>query len=179
MKVFDLRKKRLAAKIVSYGMKKSFYTMNILYDTHLPLNDTVSVVLTDEYKIPHSLYMEKGLYALYKENICLYVGKSHRSIQYRLYRFAKELLGRSRDDESHPAAKKARIDGFITADDTLLVKHVSWNEIDLLMSNEYVDMSDIDEYVAYWTKSKYNKNVGLEYFRPKFSIETSLFDGQR
>ena len=58
-------------------------------------------------------YRHPGIYAIFegkpdKEN-CLYVGLSETdTVTGRIYRFTKELLDCSRDDEDHPAAKKAR-----------------------------------------------------------------------
>ena len=49
-----------------------------------------------------------GFYSIHKDDICLYVGKSDSSIGRRLSRFVKEVRGKSRFDESHPAGKKYR-----------------------------------------------------------------------
>ena len=49
-----------------------------------------------------------GFYSMHKSDICLYVGKSDSSIGRRLSRFVKEVKGKSRFDENHPAAKKYR-----------------------------------------------------------------------
>jgi hypothetical protein len=50
----------------------------------------------------------KGFYAIYKNGVCLYLGKSDVSIGTRLGRFVKEVYGRSRLDEDHPAARRYR-----------------------------------------------------------------------
>ena len=49
-----------------------------------------------------------GFYSIHKDDVCLYVGKSDSSIGRRLSRFVKEVRGKSRFDENHPAGKKYR-----------------------------------------------------------------------
>ena len=49
-----------------------------------------------------------GFYSIHNESSCLYVGKSDVSIGMRISRFVKEVQGKSRFDEAHPAAKKYR-----------------------------------------------------------------------
>ena len=49
-----------------------------------------------------------GYYLLYKDNMPICLGVSTRSIANRLSRFSKEIHGKSRSDESYPAARKHR-----------------------------------------------------------------------
>jgi hypothetical protein len=49
-----------------------------------------------------------GYYLLYKDNMPMCLGVSTRSIANRLARFSKEIHGKSRSDESYPAARKHR-----------------------------------------------------------------------
>lgn len=55
-----------------------------------------------------SLNRKAGVYCIYKENKPIYLGASDTSIGNRISRFVKEVWGKSRHDESHPAAKKYR-----------------------------------------------------------------------
>jgi hypothetical protein len=171
---FDPKKHRQASKIVSYGMNKPVYNMRLYYDMYLPFRDTISVLITDEYEEKHSLYDKSGVYSIYKDNMCLYVGESDRCIRYRLYRWSKELLDRSREDESHPAARRARLDG-ISADGIFKIKYVSWEEIENNFGWHKNDLESIDEYIAYWLKSKYNTRTIPLYVKPKYEWESSLF----
>ena len=62
-------------------------------------------VLKDDKKGYHNV---SGLYSIHKDGKCLYVGKSDSSIGSRISRFVKEVQGKSRFDEKHPAGKKYR-----------------------------------------------------------------------
>jgi hypothetical protein len=58
--------------------------------------------------LTHKDLNQPGFYAVYRFGVPLYVGASGRSIANRLSRFGKEVHGKSRSDENHPAAKKYR-----------------------------------------------------------------------
>lgn len=51
---------------------------------------------------------DAGFYIVYRFDTPLYVGTSSCSVANRLARFAKEVHGKSRSDENHPAANKYR-----------------------------------------------------------------------
>ena len=51
---------------------------------------------------------DAGFYIVYRFGTPLYVGTSSSSVANRLARFAKEVHGKSRSDENHPAANKYR-----------------------------------------------------------------------
>lgn len=51
---------------------------------------------------------DAGFYIVYRFNAPLYVGTSSGSVATRLSRFTKEVHGKSRSDENHPAANKYR-----------------------------------------------------------------------
>jgi len=55
-----------------------------------------------------SLNDTPGVYAIFNENELIYIGGSSSSIRYRVYRFCKEILHKSRNDEGHSAGKKYR-----------------------------------------------------------------------
>jgi hypothetical protein len=104
-------------------------------------------------------YRHPGIYAIFegkpdKEN-CLYVGLSETdTVTGRIYRFTKELLDCSRDDEDHPAAKKARNNRInpMNLYCKILLKKDYPSDIDI---NEYI----IDEYVAAILKARFNKRI--------------------
>jgi hypothetical protein len=50
---------------------------------------------------------EPGFYAIYYKNNLMYLGTGS-DIRYRIYRFVKEILGKSHSRENHSAAKKFR-----------------------------------------------------------------------
>ena len=104
---------------------------------------------------------ESGLYAIYRKignkMEPLYNGSSDYSMSSRIYRFIKELDDASREDETHPGAKKAKRDG-IKSSDELYVK--------VLFKRDFPSENDIrfplvelDEYIAPLIKSKYNVRI--------------------
>lgn len=142
----------VARKAITMGLQLPFYSIETYWS---------GVQFFDENKNQVSLANKYGLYAIYKDNVCLYVGQTFSSIYYRIYRFQKELLGLSRHDENHPAAAKARIDGL---DDLhgCKIKYIPHSKI-----LEEVDKVDpmyrkvyghfpLDEYAAPLLKAKYN-----------------------
>lgn len=68
---------------------------NNLFNTH------------NDFKLK-SIFNKPGVYCIYKEDKPIYLGASDTSIGNRISRFVKEVWGKSRHDESHPAAKKYR-----------------------------------------------------------------------
>jgi hypothetical protein len=108
-----------------------------------------------------TLYDKPGIYMIFRQKFdveeCLYVGVSGRSIATRLYRFIKELEGKSRKDEKHPAANKARKDG-IKSTDQLYMRYILREDIIKNTDSFYHHLySEIDEYIAHLMKSRYNK----------------------
>jgi hypothetical protein len=108
-----------------------------------------------------SLHERPGIYMIFRKKFdveeCLYVGVSDSSIAYRLYRFIKELEDKSRDDESHPAAKKARKDGVKSTDKLytrIIYKEDVFKNTDSFYHHLY---NEIDEYIAFIMKARYNK----------------------
>jgi len=149
-----------AKKIVTWAAKNgNFLRIGVdRFTTH-----DLSVIITDENgkRVNNPYY--GGIYSIYhfKNNNphkCLYVGTSKTDIHYRLYRFFKELMDMSRDDENHPAAKKARLSGIKETDD-LRVMYFSWNEIPKPPEKCYFIKEKLDEYIAFLLKSEYNTNV--------------------
>ena len=107
-----------------------------------------------------TLNCKPGIYAIFRRKFndveCLYVGCSDCSISYRLYRFIKELEGKSRKDEDHPAAKKARKDGVKSTDD-LFARYILKEDIIRSTDPFYHQWyDDIDEYMAYLLDARYN-----------------------
>jgi hypothetical protein len=142
----------IARKIVTKGYSKPF----IRISRHPAYPTTHENILTyyDEDGEKVSLH-RPGLYSIYRKigdgYECLYVGQSNSNIGYRIYRFMKELEGRSRKDESHPGAKKARKRG-VKPTDNLYLKIVDMNEID----PQYHHLP-LDEYVVPLLSPKFNK----------------------
>lgn len=142
-----------ARKIVTKGAKLPFYNFYINSNGR-----SVYLYCIDEngQQVKQSMFDRGGLYAIYQKNKtdieCLYVGFTSRSAYYRIYRFAKELLGLSRDDEDHVAARLARQDGINP--DSLLVKFLPAEE---LPNVDYrSNITNIDETVAILLNAKYN-----------------------
>lgn len=108
----------------------------------------------------------RGLYAIFSDDgkECLYVGQTGNSIQNRLYRFDKETKGKSRPDEAHPAAAKAREDGIISLNGKKVKYFPLFKIIEDVVKvdpnyiNSY-DEAEVDVYVAKMLKSKYNTVV--------------------
>lgn len=107
-----------------------------------------------------TLYSKPGIYSIFRRKFdyteCLYVGCTDSSISYRLYRFIKELEDKSRKDEDHPAAKKARKDGVKSTDDLFaryILKEDIINTTDPFYHQWY---ETIDEYMAYLLEARYN-----------------------
>ena len=108
---------------------------------------------------------ETGLYLIYKKGDfnqyeCLYAGAGN--IRYRIYRFIKELFDKSRDDESHSAAKKVRRLNLVSTNEELYVKYISQAERDSIVVNmlcSHLRLKNIDEHIAHIAKSVTNKRI--------------------
>lgn len=153
----------IANRIVKAALKEDFITIKetkggvqFLEPNIFGVNDKVSF-----FDIP-------GLYAIYKGKTCLYVGMTGRSVYNRIYRFQKHLKGRSRHDESHPAAEKARKDGIKTLHNARM-KFFPMESVEKIINeicskdpdyNMYKNFP-IDEWIAPLLKAKYNtRKVG-------------------
>ncbi len=155
--------------------------INLFGDTYLEPRDVARKAITMALSSPFyrifacgssvSFYDDKGekinlnnkygLYAIYKDNVCLYVGETFDNIYYRIYRFQKELAGLSRHDESHSAAIRARRDGISSLDGCkvkFIPHHNVMSVIDKIDPNyrKVYGHFPLDEYAAPLLKSKYN-----------------------
>ena len=142
----------VAHKAIAMSLDFPFYKIKT-YNT--------SVMFLDEKNDRVSLTNTYGLYAIYKDKVCLYVGETFSSIYYRIYRFQKELLGLSRYDESHAAASKAKADGVDDLDNCqvkFIPHHVFMKEVDKLDPDyrKVYGHFPIDEYAAPLLNAKYN-----------------------
>jgi len=147
-----------AQKIVSFAMTEGKFRkiqLNKFTDRE------ISYYILDEDNCSLKKPEYGGLYSLYlfkdnKPEFCLYVGSSSSNIGYRIYRFVKELLNKSRDDENHPGAKKARNAGIKITDD-IRVMYFSWEDLPNPPEKCIYDPTRLDESVARLLKSKFNK----------------------
>ena len=152
----------VAHKIVINSINSPFYTIREEYTNKL--NTQIHIYDDSENRV--SLNMRPGLYSIYTvdKELCLYVGQTGYSIHQRIYRFDKETKGKSRHDESHPAATKARQDG-IECLDGMKIKFI--DTYDIIQSVIKLDPNyeyafgdvELDVYVAKILKSKYNTIV--------------------
>lgn len=149
----------VAMKIIKGGLKRNFITIK---ETPKGVRFVGTNMFGTRDKV--SLFDTPGLYVIYKGKRCLYVGLTHTSVYNRIYRFQKQLKGRSRGDESHPAAEKARKDGLKSLHNTKMkffpmksVKKIIEQvcEIDPDYKIKYENFP-LDEYIAPLLKSKYN-----------------------
>jgi hypothetical protein len=152
-----LTEREYARKLVTKGVNLPFYHYGISpYSWEL-----LTYCQTENGEPISQTFLERpGLYAIFQKNEksgieCLYVGISHYSVRYRLYRFVKELVGMSRQDENHPAAEKARNAGV--KPDNLLIKFLPLDEFPTVDVRSKID--NIDEHIASLLKAKYNTRV--------------------
>jgi hypothetical protein len=151
-----------ARTLITKGAKKQFYSLE-----YLTKGREVSLFIMDENKnyIKQVNFDEPGLYAIFQKSKgnkmeCLYVGLSFSSVSHRLYRFGKELLlGFSRHDEDHPAAKKARLMGIKPKN--LYFKNLKLSELPYRGELRF-DLDYIDETVAHLMKSRFNTRKGVK-----------------
>jgi len=142
----------VARKAIAMSFKYPFFKIKTTsYGVSFRDKNNQRVNLNDRY----------GLYAIYKNDVCLYVGETFSSIYYRVYRFQKELLGHSREDENHAAASRAKADGINDLDECMIKfipHHVFMNEVEKLDPDyrKVYGHFPIDEYVAPLLGAKYN-----------------------
>jgi hypothetical protein len=142
----------VARKAIEMSLDYPFYKIKTYHS---------GVTFFDDNDERVNLSNEYGLYAIYKNKICLYVGETFSSIYYRVYRFQKELLGLSRPDENHAAALKARMDGIKDLHNCkirFIPHHVVLEEIDKVDSDyrRLYGHFPLDEYIAPLLEAKYN-----------------------
>jgi hypothetical protein len=140
-------------------------------------------VITDVYKT--------GIYILWRKTgnmlECMYVGQTgkdvinpifpclvpNNTIRNRVYRWFKELLGKSRPTESHPGAKKAREEYGATVNDIWYLKIIPSETIEKVLKDNKVILTktdQLDEHVAHILKSMCNvrksgePSPGLDYY---------------
>jgi hypothetical protein len=147
-----LEPRDVARKAITMSSSLPFYKIETYF---------TGVTFFDENNNRVNLNNSYGVYAIYKDKICLYVGETFSSIYYRIYRFQKELKGLSRNDENHPAASKARQDGLKDLDGCLvkfIPHHMFMKKVDEIDPDYKLVYGHfpIDEYVAPLLKAKYN-----------------------
>lgn len=151
-----LEPRDVARKAITAALNRPFYRIDATGSW---------VTFYDEHNNQVNLCNAYGLYALYKDDVCLYVGETFNSIYSRVYRFQKELRGLSRHDENHPGAKKARMDGLESLDGCKVkfIPHdVFMSDVDKIdpeYRQAYGHLS-LDEWAAPLLKSKYNTKRG-------------------
>jgi hypothetical protein len=143
----------VARKLVTLGVSKPFYQMHIDADNNISYS-----IVGNNQKVSLN---HPGIYVIYRKLDnrleALYSGHSNNSISHRIYRFIKELQDRSRDDEDHYAAKKARHHG-VTSNDTFMIKVLHRNEIPTFDNFRY-DMNRVDECIATLLKTRFNERL--------------------
>lgn len=128
---------------------------------HLDLKHQISFGTYDLQNDKRIVVSQKpGIYTLFRRKFnsdeCLYVGCTDCDIRNRIYRFIKELEGKSRKDETHPAATKARRDGIKSTDD-LYARYILKEDVMKTTDPFYHTWYEtIDEYMAYVLNSRYN-----------------------
>lgn len=111
------------------------------YRLVLSPNTKMGFSLQSNFEHAPTLSNVGGVYALYRNDECYYVGGTSRNIHGRVARFIKEVMGRSTDFEDHPAAKKFR-KMFGEKDlDKLFVSAVPLNVPD------YVKIEDVEKLI--------------------------------
>lgn len=155
----------LARKIVQKGLSVPSIRIDVIKFNKI--DRSVSIRLYEELDlgevfIPQVKYDYPGIYSIFEgqpnKSNCLYVGTSNsekNGCSNRIYRFVKEILDCSRDDENHPAAKKARF-GKINPMNLyckILLKK------DYPFDDDLINDDIMDEYVAPILNSKFNKRI--------------------
>ena len=151
----------LARKIISKGMNAPFYRIRWQM-TPKGISFDVWHEDTLECDLAKAILKGSGIYSIYRKKNndmeCLYVGMSFSSMEYRIYRFFKELSGKSRPDEDHPGARKALLDGVKVSDD-FYIKIMSLDDVPSMPENGYYVLEKLDESIAFLLKAKYNTYV--------------------
>lgn len=145
-----------ARKIVTLGTKLPFfYIRSYVNDIGCSMSFHIDEKTFDE--VSGKEFDCPGLYAIFEKKngkfSCLYSGRSDNSMRQRVYRFMKELHGVSRDDENHPAGKKARRANINPKN--LYVKFFDQSNFPV-MENLRVQYSYLDETVAVLLKARFN-----------------------
>ena len=144
-----------ARKIVTKGANLPFYKLIVIPG----LFSTTVDLQSEDYKfVPREKLYVPGFYAVYRRTLktteCLYVGYSAADMHHRLYRFGKEFLDRSREDEDHPAARKIRNAGIPMHE--LYVKFMPKTDFPEC-KNARFDLNTLDETLAILLKSRFNE----------------------
>ena len=141
----------VARKLITIGATKPFYNV------HIDNTNTIVYTVGNE----RASLNFPGLYVIYRKTDnkleALYTGHSDSTINHRIYRFIKELQNRSRPDENHYGAKKARQHG-VKPTDTFLVKVLPKSEIPRF-NDFYYNISRVDECIAHLLKTRFNERV--------------------
>ena len=106
----------------------------------------------------------RGIYVIFRrlDNVleCLYVGYTMNNTRQRVYRYFKELEGKSRCDEGHAGAFIAKTRYGVKSADNHYIKVIPWIDIYKTYRKHgcfIPDESDhLDEHIAYLLKSKCN-----------------------
>lgn len=99
-------------------------------------NDKLTHSISTDNKLPKT-----GIYAIYRNDLLVYIGCTSWSIHGRIARFVAGVRGTERDDESHPAAYKY-IEHF---GDDVENLYVSFCSIDPENLPDNILMTDIEE----------------------------------
>lgn len=149
-------KRRLSNEIVKAGLTEKFYKVE-LRESFSSLNMSI---LDGGIPIGSS-----GLYVIYANDECLYVGESMWCANQRIRRFFKELASCSHPQEKHAGAKRAKNSGYTIYSHTYRVKFISWQEIFKMQEIHCKESLDplltyeLDEVVAHNLKSKFNSST--------------------
>jgi len=169
----NAKKKLLISEIVKIGLDIPFQSVKakvlISLNEKGSLEQRLSMTFSPNI-IPIS---SKGLYTIYasKDGIdeCLYVGESDYCVSQRIRRFFRGLTSCNRPDEDHPAASKAKRDGYSLDTHTFKVKWIPWSIIVESAKKLNIDetdediMCELDSDISYFVKSKYNYTTYMMY----------------
>jgi len=166
----DAKKKLLITEIVKIGLNIPFQSVKakiIYFNENGSLEPRLSMSFSPNIPINST-----GIYTIYasKDGIdeCLYVGESAYCVSQRIRRFFKELTGCSNPNETHPAATKAKENGYSLESHTFKVKWIPWPSIieaALKFDVKFDDyfMNNLDSEISYLVKSKYNCTTYMMY----------------
>lgn len=149
----------IAKKMIMKGLRNPFLKIVADQNRHSFFKN-ITLKFLDGNDNVVSLANTPGFYAIFRDLDCLYVGQTNVSIYGRVYRFVKELMDLSRDDENHSGAVKARKMG-ITIHDNLQLKYLENYEIakiyeDCNLNFFNRDTSHLDEHIAFQMKALCN-----------------------
>lgn len=145
-----------ARKIITLGAKLPFYKL-VSEDTENGVSLELYIDEFGYFRKNMSDLDVPGFYVIYEKTpnsqTCLYVGSSLSSVSYRIYRYAKELRDKSRKDENHPGAAKARRAGI--SPDNIYIKYIPMSDLPVVQS-DFIDLETLDETLAIMLKSRFN-----------------------